>query len=170
MANRRRRCFGWGERLETEFQPGSGTWDFLIGGALRETLGRWGFHANILHSKITEGDQNTEVGDAVFYNTAAVYTLSGTDAHHEHGDGTIHPHLKWDAMLEVNGERRSKNEVGGGRERNSGYSVVYLSPGVRLSYKKVGALISVGIPVIEDTNGLQTDVDWRVVGGFGIAF
>ena len=159
-----------GESLETEFQPGSGSWDLLIGGAFSKTHGRWGLHTNILYSKTTEGAQNTEFGDAIFYNAAAIYTLSRGQPHHEHGDGIIHPHLKWDVMLEINGEKRWENEINNARERNSGGSVVYISPGIRLSYKKIGGFISVGIPVIDDTNGLQTDTNWRLVGGFGIAF
>ncbi|MFT4584986.1 MAG: hypothetical protein ACI8XZ_004751, partial [Gammaproteobacteria bacterium] len=39
-----------GERLETEFQPGSGSWDFLIGGALSQTFTHISLYANLLYN------------------------------------------------------------------------------------------------------------------------
>ena len=77
---------------------------------------------------------------------------------------------QWDAMLELNGESRSKNRIGGVSEDNSCGDLVYLSPGIRLSSGSDWSLyISFGIPVHEDLNGVQADVDYRVVGGIGIA-
>ena len=43
-----------GARLETEFQPGSGSWDFLVGGAVSTHLGSFGVHANILYTATTK--------------------------------------------------------------------------------------------------------------------
>lgn len=158
-----------GQRLETEFQPGTGSWDFLIGGSASKTIGQWGLHTNILYSGTSEGSQNTEIGNALFYNAAAVFTLA-TDSHHEHSDGRVHPHLKWDVMLELNGEKRWENEINGATEINSGGDIVYLSPGVRMSYRKMGVFLSAGFPIIDDTNGIQTDVDFRLLGGLGFTF
>ena len=33
-----------------------------------------------------------------------------------------------------------------------------------------GAFASVGIPILSDLNGIQTDVDYRVVAGIGVGF
>lgn len=157
------------ERLETEFQPGSGSWDFIVGGALSRSLGRWSLHGNVLANISTEGAQDTEIGDALFYNVAAVYR-PGDSAEHVHEDGDTHHHLVFDVMLELNGETRWKNDAHGHTEPNSGGTVVYLAPGVRVSWRNVGAFLSWGFPIVDDANGIQTDVEWRLVGGLGFAF
>ena len=73
-------------------------------------------------------------------------------------------------MLELNGEKRWENEVSGTQQINSGGDIIYLSPGVRLSKGKFGAFLSAGIPIVDATNGLQTDVNFRMIGGIGMAF
>lgn len=160
-----------GERFEAEFQPGTGSWDYLLGLAFSKETGPVGYHANILYNKTTEGSQHTEVGDALSYNAAVTYRLSTHD-HSSHG----HQHtdtgneLKWDISLEANGETRRKNKVLGNSEANSGGTTVYLSPGIKASVAGFGAFLSVGIPVIENTKGIQTDVNARVVAGISLAF
>ncbi|MBL4743430.1 MAG: hypothetical protein JKX87_02145 [Cycloclasticus sp.] len=159
-----------GERFEAEFQPGTGSWDFLLGTAVSHTNGAVGYHANILYNKTSEGSQHTEVGDALSYNAAVTYRLSSHDhaSHgHHHTDKTNE--VKWDISLEANGETRRKNKIFGGKEENSGGTTVYLSPGIKVSAGNFGGFISVGVPIIENTKGIQTDVDNRIVAGFSFA-
>ncbi len=120
-----------GEKLATEFQPGTGSWDWLLGVSASKNSGRVGLHGNVLFNLTTEGSQNTHIGDAFFYNVGVIYGLSDGERgdHHNHD----HSHLKWDVMLELNGEYREKNEIDGEKEDNSGGEVIYLSPGVRVS-------------------------------------
>ncbi len=61
-----------GIRFESEFQPGTGSWDYIIGTAISLTSGPVGYHANILYNKTTEGSQHTEIGDALSYNAAFI--------------------------------------------------------------------------------------------------
>ena len=131
--------------------------------------GRFGIHGNLLYNLTTEGSRDTEIGDAFFYNLGIVYTLSTDDhagaGHHDHS------HIKWDIMLELNGEYRKKNEIDGDSDDNTGGDIIYLSPGVRVSSAANWSLfLSAGIPVHDDMNGRQTDTDYRVVGGAGFAF
>jgi hypothetical protein len=158
------------ERLESEFQPGSGSWDLLVGGALSRMLGRWSVHSNILFNLFSEGAQNTAIGDALFYNLAAVYVLNGDQDHHGHDDAAAHKHWRFDAVLEINGETRWKNKIAGVDEDNSGGTVIYLSPGLRASFGRMGGFISAGLPVLDDPNGVQTDIDFRLVGGMSFLF
>lgn len=158
-----------GEKLETEFQPGTGSWDWLLGVSASSSAGRLGLHGNVLYNLTTEGSRNTEIGDAFFYNIALVYSLSGKegDAH----EGHKHSHLKWDIMLELNGEYREKNESDGDKEDNSGGKVIFLSPGIRVSSSDEWSLfLSAGRSIHDDLNGRQTDIDYRMVGGIGFAF
>jgi len=145
-----------GVKLETEFQPGTGSWDFVIGASASLNSGRTGLHGNVLYNLTTEGSQDTEIGNAFFYNFGVTYTLLSET---------------WDAILELNGETRKKNEIDNVNEDNSGGDLLFLSPGVRLSSSDGwSAFLSVGFPVHDDLNGVQTDVDYRVVGGVGVAF
>ena len=74
-------------------------------------------------------------------------------------------------MLEVNGEYRDKNDVDGEKDEHTGGDVVFLSPGVRVSSSDRWSLfLSAGKTVYDDFNGIQTDVDYRLVGGLGFAF
>jgi hypothetical protein len=156
--------------LETEFQPGSGSWDLLFGAAVSRTVGRWGLHANVLFDLTTEGSQDAEFGDSLSYNVAAVYALSPNDDSHHGSHRSSHPHVRWDAMLEINGESRWKNAIAGELEANSGATTVFISPGLRASYQDIGFFVSVGLPIVEDSNGVQTDADFRLVGGLSFSF
>ena len=161
-----------GVRFETEFQPGSGSWDFLLGTAISKNIKGFSYHANILYNKTTEGSQSTEIGDALSYNAALTYRLGLEDDH----DHTSHDHnniettgVTWDLLIELNGETRAKNEISGFKDENSGGSIIFLSPGVRVSSGLFSGFISVGMPIIEDQNGKQTDIDSRIVAGISLA-
>ncbi len=159
-----------GIRFESEFQPGTGSWDYIIGTAISLTSGPAGYHANILYNKTTEGSQHTEIGDALSYNAAFTYRLSSHDhASHNHNGSEKSNEVKWDISLEANGETRRENKVLGDKEENSGGTTVYLSPGIKVSAGNFGGFLSIGIPVIENTKGNQTDVDNRIVAGLSFA-
>lgn len=159
-----------GERFETEFQPGTGSWDYLLGAAVSQTVGSVGYHANILYNETTEGSQHTEIGSALSYNAAVTYRLNSHD-HSSHGhQHTDKPNeVKWDISFEANGETRRENKIAGLTEDNSGGTTVYLSPGIKVSAGGFGGFLSVGVPVIENTKGVQTDVDTRIVAGLSYA-
>lgn len=157
-----------GEKLEIEFQPGTGSWDYLFGASASVNMSRTSLHGNMLYNLTTEGDQDTEIGNAFFYNLGITYTFLSAERHA--GDDHTHSHIKWDAILELNGESRDKDEINGLSEDNSGGDMVFLSPGMRLTSDGNWSLfLNVGFPVHENLNGVQTDVDYRVVGGIGIA-
>jgi hypothetical protein len=162
-----------GVRFETEFQPGSGSWDFLVGVAVSKNVRRFGYHANVLYNATTEGSQSTEIGDVFSFNAAMSYRLSEgrhPDNGHEHHHQSELKGLKWDLIMELNGETRGKNKIFGISETNSGGTTVYLSPGVKVSAGNgIGGFISLGIPVLQNLNGTQTDVDNRIVAGISFA-
>jgi hypothetical protein len=159
-----------GERLETEFQPGSGSWDFLVGGAVGTVIGSFGVHANILYNATTEGSQDTEIGDALQYNLAMVFSPEKGHDHGGHQHTSLLDEIRWELMLELNGEQRWKNRISGSNEANSGGNVIYLSPGLRASYAKFSAFFSFGYPVVDDPNGWQSDIDFRLSGGIAIGY
>lgn len=159
-----------GTRLETEFQPGSGSWDFLIGGAVAKAFGSLAVHANLLFTATTEGSQDTEIGEALQYNLAMVFNPGKGHEHSGHEHSSWLDEIRWELMLELNGEQRGKDNVRGFDQANSGGNVVYLSPGLRLSYANISAFMSFGYPVVDDPNGWQPEIDFRLSGGIAIGF
>lgn len=171
-----------GEVLEIEFQPGSGSWDPLFGIAVGRSKGSLGVFASALYSLATDGDRETNLGDAFFFNLALTYRVTPRQAAHEHTDmhAGDHDHghepgaddggIAVDITLALNGETREKVRVDGESEANSGGDLMYVSPGVRVSGGKLGAFASVGLPVVNSSNGVQTDVDYRVIAGVAVGF
>ena len=161
-----------GHRFETEFQPGTGSWDYLVGGAISHVNNNFGYHANVLFNKTNEGSQSTEIGDILSYNFAMTYRLN-SEEHSEHNH--VHHHdadstdIKWDAIIELNGETRRKNKISGHSEQHSGGTALFISPGVRVTAGKFSGFISVALPVVENMNGKQTNIDARVVAGFSLS-
>jgi hypothetical protein len=173
-----------GELFETEFQPGSGSWDGLFGLALTQPIGRWSLDGNVLYTVATEGAQDTDLGDRFHYNGAVSYRLIGagtaeaTDRHHEHQhiEGHRHEHrgngggFALDAVLEINGEWQAKQDIAGETDPNSGGNVVFLSPGVRLTSNAWSGFVSFGLPIVNDLNGEQSEPEYRLVGGIAVGF
>jgi hypothetical protein len=184
-----------GERFETEFQPGSGAWDGLFGLALTRRFGSWSFDANVLYVLATEGAQETNLGDRFQYNAALSYRLVGglwgpsgpmhagavpepmyhggpkSHAHrHKHEEAPAARGPVLDLVLELNGEWHARQAIAGVKDANSGGSVVFLSPGLRLSYETWSGFVSVGVPIVNDLNGLQAEPDWRVLTGVAVSF
>jgi hypothetical protein len=186
-----------GVRFETEFQPGSGSVDPLLGLAFTQRFGAWSFDANVIYGFAGEGAQQTNLGDRFNYNAAVSYRLVGAtvspvittalahartrphrhDGHshkhdHSHDHAPAKPAPQWivDLALELNGEWHDKQVVADVVDPNSGGNTVYLSPGLRIGYGSVSGFASVGIPVINEMNGLQSKPAYRVVAGVAAAF
>ncbi|MBQ0724905.1 MAG: transporter [Cycloclasticus sp.] len=156
-----------GERFETEFQPGTGAWDYLLGVALSQSYGPLAYHANMLYSETTEGSQHTEIGSSLSYNAAVTYRLQTHDhGSHQHTDDPLE--LKWDLSFEANGITRRENRLQGHLEDNSGGSTLFISPGIKVSANGFGGFISFSVPVIQRQKGQQTDIDNRIVAGISI--
>lgn len=167
-----------GERFEAEFQPGSGSWDGQFGLAATWRQGAWSFDTSALYHLVTEGTQNTDLGDRLLYGVALSHRVMGGPPaeEHVHADGAVHLHkssakaLAVDLVLELNGEWHDKQKAGNEVDGNSGGHTLYVSPGVRLSAGDWSGFASVGIPVVKDMNGLQPDPDWKLITGLAFAF
>jgi len=154
------------EKLEAELQPGSGSWDPFIGLAFSKQWNKWSFDTNVTYQFTNEGTQDTDLGDFVGLNTAFSYRVT-TEHQHHHAD---HIDFNWDLILELNGEWREQEDNDGETNQDSGGLLTFLSPGVRVSTKGFSASFSIGIPVIEDLNGLQSKPQSRVIASASIAF
>ena len=153
--------------FETEFQPGSGSWDGLFGLAFTQILGPLTFDANVLYSLVTEGSRDTDLGDIFDYNAAVSYRVGGASTARQRVAGGG-PAL--DLVLEANGEWRDREEVKGVEDPNSGGNVVYISPGVRfVGGRNWNIAGSFGFPVINNPNHDQVEANFRVITNLNIS-
>lgn len=181
-----------GQLFQAEFQPGSGSWDGLFGGAFTKRTGRWSFDVSGLYYLITKGTQDTNLGDRFLFGTAVSYRLVGATgsakeielheycmqpknqtqehclyhANHDHSDMKKTPYTL-DLVLELNGEWHDKQRIAGIADPNSGGTTVYLSPGVRMGVDRFSGFVSFGVPVINQHNGVQSKPDYRILTGIG---
>ena len=157
-----------GVRLETELQPGSGSWDGILGLSYTQIIARLSLNASAVYTIVSEGSQSTDLGDVFNYNAAIAYRIgSGEPGLMDITKGEV----AWDLVLELNGQWRDKQTASGIVDGNSGGNQLYFSPGVRFigsSLWNIG--VSFGVPLISDFNGTQDDLDYRVIGALNFNF
>lgn len=162
-----------GELLETEFQPGSGSWDGMVGGAISGGLGPVELAGNLLFTVTGEGSQSTDLGNSLAFNGAVSYRIGQATGDHHHGHGAVaapHSHTRVDLILELNGEWRARKTVAGAEDNNHGGTLVFLSPGIHVSGDHGwGLSLSAGVPVITNLNGFQVEPDYRLIATLGVA-
>lgn len=179
-----------GEVFDAEFQPGTGSWDAMVGLAASKRLGPWSLDANILYVLASQGTQQTDLGDRLQYNAAVSYRLlggptlagmrlgalpepmyhGGPHSHREAAGDTAPSAGALDLVLELNGEWHAKTVQAGVTDANSGGNVLFLSPGLRYSMNAWSSFVSVGVPIIADLNGAQAEPDWRLFTGVAVNF
>lgn len=162
-----------GYLLAAHHQPGSGSWDPMLGLALTHGMGRWSFDASALYIFANDGVRDSNLGDVFNYNAAVSYRLLG--AHEEgvaHQEGVAHEHpTTLDLILEANGDFREEVVENGLIDTNTGGNLVFLSGGTRLAWgHSWAATFSVGAPVLEDLNGIQSEPVMRLLFGVSKAF
>ncbi len=174
-----------GERLETEHQPGTGSWDPILGAAFGTGLGPLKLNASALYQFAGKGAQDTRLGDRAQGGIALSRHFGSDEHHHEeeehHHDGAEHrnhetahdhhDHASWDAFVELTGEWEGRQKVGGEIEEASGGKSVWLSPGARFnSAGGFSVAASVGLPVWQDIRASHPDNDYRLTLAVGHAF
>ena len=181
-----------GELFDLEFQPGSGSWDLMLGLAASQRMGAVSLHSNVLYTFAGGGEQRTNLGDRFQYNLALSWRVigpasAGADTvqpgrpagrmNHGAGPGlTDHvpaepaARTALDLVLELNGEWHARQSIAGVQDANSGGTTVHLSPGVRLSSDTWSTFLSFGIPVVTNLYGVQSEPDYRVISGVAMSF
>jgi hypothetical protein len=188
-----------GGLFDAEFQPGSGAWNGLFGLAVTHRFGSWSLDSNVLYILSSTGTQDTILGDRFLYNAALSYRLTSNGNGHVHpmklgglpepmyhggpkADGGSkagdHHHEEAptptgssvDLVLELNGEWHQKQVESGVTDANSGGNLIYLSPGIRLSMDKWSSYVSLGLPIVNQSNGVQPEPSWRLITGVSLAF
>jgi len=151
--------------------------------SLTQQIGKWSVDLNGLYSFVTEGTRHTDRGDIANYNAALSYRVpggSGEDAGDHEGHSHSHspkevaaPHdhhdetaTTWDLILEANGDWRDQVRIGGVSEKNTGGNIIFLTAGTRVSLPSDWTTsLSVGIPAVNDPNGIQSEPALRMLFG-----
>jgi hypothetical protein len=162
-----------GQVFSPHHQPGSGAWDPMFGLAFTQGAGRWSFDANVLFLFAQEGARDSNLGDVFNYNAAVSYRLLGACSEDEpHEPGVTHEHpTTLDLIFEANGDARGRVYEEGFIDANTGGNLVFLSGGARLSWgHSWAATASLGAPILEDLNGIQSEPVMRILFGISKAF
>jgi Putative MetA-pathway of phenol degradation len=180
-----------GDLFETEHQPGSGSWDLILGAALSKQIGPTTLSANALYTFAGDGSQDTRLGYRLSYGIAASYWLWSSGGDHDHPmklgndfDGMMRhggvDHAAestnnglskaLDVSLGLNGQWSDKQKVAGERDDNTGGSVIYLTPGIKLTVDKWAGFVNIGVPVVRDFNGIQSEPRLQVTTGLSVRF
>jgi hypothetical protein len=164
-----------GERLETEHQPGTGSWDPILGASAARKVGDVQVTASALYQIAGKGAQRTRLGDR-FQGGISVGRHFGPAEHeHHHDEGDEHPehaehrhqehkHDSWDAFVELGGEWEGRQTIAGEVERASGGWWTYVAPGFRFNAASGwSAGAAVALPLSQHVRQSHPDNRFRLI-------
>jgi hypothetical protein len=154
--------------FEAHHQPGGGAWAPSVGLSFTRAMGNFSFDTSALYTVATTGTQKTDLGDLFAYNFALSYAFGAPARNNFFSSSNNAP---WTAVLELNGEWQGYQKTDGLKDPNSGGHLMFISPGIRYSGgKNWNTALSIGAPILTDTNGFQTDPDYRITYRFVATF
>jgi hypothetical protein len=173
-----------GERLETEHQPGTGSWDPLFGASGSLPLGAVQLTASALYQWSTEGAQNTRLGNRLQGGVSLSHRFGGRasahaeshDHHHHHGDKPDEHQAEparsgWDAFVELAGEWEGRQKIGGEIEQASGGKWAWVAPGVRFNAASGwSASAAIALPLWQEIRASHPDNRYRATLSLARAF
>ena len=167
-----------GERLETEHQPGTGSWDPIAGAAFGAQIGGVTLNASALYQFSGKGAQQTRLGDRLQAGLALSHRFGPPEHHHDaDGDDDAHEahehhhHASWDVFASTTLEWEGRQTVAGAVEPESGGTVVWLTPGLRYnSAAEFSIAAAVGVPLWQDIRLSHPDNRARFILSLGKAF
>lgn len=168
-----------GDRLETEHQPGTGSWDPVFGAAAATDAGGLRLTASGVYQLSTKGAQQTRLGDRFNGGFALSHRFGPAEHHHEHPDEAepkgsdhhrepAHAHSSWDAYVATTAEWEGRQEIAGETEAASGGTTVWVSPGARFNWANgLSAAVAVGIPVWQHIRDSHPENSFRTTFALG---
>ena len=170
-----------GERLETEHQPGTGSWDPIFGASASLPMGAVQATASALYQFSGKGAQHTRLGDRLQGGIALSHRFG--EAPHEHAASHNHhhgdeldehvdsPRSSWDAFVELAGEWEGRQTIEGEVEAESGGKWAWIAPGVRFNAASGwSASAAVAIPIYQRIRASHPDNRFRLTLALGRAF
>jgi hypothetical protein len=148
-----------GTRFEQEMQPGSGSYDYLIGAAYHRKAERFNWAGNAVYVFKSEGAQDYRFGDLFSTSVVADYLLNPQGSMPK-------TRLGLDANLQY--EQRHKDS--GETVKDSGGVVLLLGPTVTIEMcKNFGLTGTFMAPVVQDLGGVHQEQDfiWTLAAKIG---
>nr|WP_166176248.1 transporter [Altererythrobacter segetis] len=165
-----------GERLETEHQPGTGSWDPIAGAALGVPLGWAKLDASVLYQLARTGAQATRLGDRLQAGAALSHRFGPGEHHHDEESKGRHEHQEhhhpsWDLFTSATIEWEGRQTIAGAVEAQSGGTALWLTPGVRYnSAAEIALAAAVGVPLWQDVRPSHPENRVRLIVSLGKAF
>jgi hypothetical protein len=162
-----------GERLETEHQPGTGSWDPIAGAAFGTDLGWATLGGSVLYQFSGKGAQATELGDRLQAGIALSRRFGPPEHHHDEEAHEHHEHHRasWDVFASTTVEWEGRQTRAGAVERESGGTTVWLTPGLRYNAaSEISLAAAVGVPLWQDIRASHPDNRARFIVSLGKAF
>ena len=128
----------FGDRFETEHQPGTGSWDPIFGASAGAKLGGLNLAASAIYQLAGEGAQQTQLGNRLQGGIAISHHFGPAQEdqgdHDEDHDTVAHQERRlhsssWDAFVELAGEVEGRQRIGDLVEQDSGGKWAWLAPG-----------------------------------------
>ncbi len=145
------------EAAERSIQPGSGSWDPMVGVYYLQRLGLATAFANAT-VRLPTSDQGYTFGNETLLNLGGSVPLSA----------------RWEALAQINMRfvgRDDSTEEFELFDQNTGSDSIFLSPGLRLTLgPRLAAYTFVQIPLHRDVNGNQLTADWSLAVGLNYHF
>lgn len=170
-----------GERLETEHQPGTGSWDPIVGASASLPMRAVTLTASGIYQFSQRGSQDTRLGDRLQGGIALSHRFGVPP--HQHSEGHNHHHgdeldehedvrqSSWDAFVELAGEWEGRQTIEGDVEDESGGKWAWIAPGVRYNAAPGwSASMAVAIPVYQRIRASHPDNRFRLTLSLGRAF
>jgi hypothetical protein len=135
-----------GVRLPPDLQPGSGSWDAIVGAAVNYEPYRWKFDATVLYKRNGENRDHVRFGDEIYVELAA-----GNRFYLEPYPG---PFMRFDVELIY--RHLSRDRLGGDAIDSSGRDL--LSAGGRYVFRprpQIDMQIEIEVPVYQGVGGIQ---------------
>ncbi len=140
----------FGFRLSADEQPGSGSWDPIMGFAFSKVLGNYSLDASALYTLSTPGLSDVIVGDRVNFGMALNKKIKSTKIAGHDVDLVY--------SLESFGIWQEKFEYEGIKDTNHGAFQMFLGTGLKLGLDNNTFMnLNVAYPVIDQPNGEQPD-------------
>ena len=150
-----------GERVEPAATPGTGAWDGMFGAAYTVSL--------MPNLALDTSAQYTLRGERYDYRLGNRFDAGVALGWRFIGDAKSFPQVSFQA--EANVRSVAKSKAFGDRDPNTGGTVLFLSPGVRVRFnERAGWTVGVQLPVVQDLHGDQVETDFRVTSSFNITF
>jgi hypothetical protein len=149
-----------GNLLEPDHQPGTGSWDPLIGAAVARQFELLTFGASVLYRLTTEGRHDFKPGSQVIVAMKGEYQIAGLGKF---------PRVY--ASLELAEQFTAKDEGAGVKNQDTGGSILTLGPGLRVrANDKVSFGATVSFPIYQGLNGIQHKEKFEFLFGTGVDF